>query len=120
MATWEKNCPKCGGILDDKYSCTKCGYSIVTGISGTTYVISSAKLTSPSFYAFSDTFGDKVDVEKRKNELEENEYIDDEALSDYVKWGYLRKSSEEGYNLTELGKESVKKNRRKRGKVDTA
>ena len=113
MAIWEKNCPKCGGILDYKRSCSKCGYSEVTGISGTIYAISSATWSSPSFSSITDTFGNDEHGEKSFDELR-GRFIDSEKLSKYMEWGFLCKPSPGVYMLTEKGKQALKKNRKRR------
>ena len=117
MTAWEKHCIKCGGVLDDKDTCYRCGYSAVTGISGNVYLISSATWSSPSFNSIADAFGNNVNSEKQKNELTRKPYITDETLADYLSWGYLQVSSDGIFKLTELGKDSVKKNRKERGIV---
>lgn len=117
MVIWEKHCPKCGGLLDEKGSCTKCGFSIITGISGNTYIVSSSTWTSPSFTHLADAFGNNVNDEKQEADLKSQPYLDDDTLNDYIKWGFLIKISDNKYKLTESGKELVKKNRGKRGKL---
>ena len=110
MAIWDKNCPKCGNILDDNQFCSRCGYSAVTGISGTSYFISSATWTSPSFYKIVDAFAIDLNSEKSRDELVSFDYIDGATLADFVEWGYLERISDKTFRLTELGKASARKN----------
>jgi hypothetical protein len=114
MAFFERRCTKCGGTLDDKGTCKICGYSIVTGISGNKYLISSATYSSPSFTSIADIFWNALDSEKSINDLITKPYINLETLSDYIDWGYLQGTPDDTFKLTELGKNSVKKNRKDR------
>lgn len=113
-----ENCPKCGGILDKYGSCKQCGHSIIRGVSGATHYISSATWSSHSFSSISDTYGDNLDDEKTSEELLDDKYVDNNKLAKYVEWGYLKKTSDDTYRLTDRGKYAVDKNKKKIKKVD--
>lgn len=121
-----QTCPICKkNFIGPLSVCPYCKYEFpkvdvpslyVTSISGQTYGPSSATTTySPSFEELSDEFAKDSEKENAKKTREEllqgKEYLDESQLSLYINSGYLWHDYEGHFRLTDLGKDTYRKNR---------